>query len=97
MMQKLDLKLTELIDLCPKAKDKSEKYSVESRLIAEKQWAEKRKQMPEGSNSDGSNDMLSMRRYCNKKIFIQFLDNVEVTNLGFGKFKDKKISISINY
>ena len=37
MMQKLDMKLTELIDLCPKAKDKSENYSVESRVIAEKQ------------------------------------------------------------
>lgn len=67
MMQKLDMKLTELIDLCPKAKDKSENYSVESRVIAEKQWTEKRKQMLEGNYSDGSNDMLSMRTYCNKK------------------------------
>ena len=97
MMKKLEMKLPELIKLCPKAKDKTENYLVESRVIAEKQREERRKQMLEGDYSDGSNYMISMRRHSNKKIFVQFLDNVEVTNLGSGRFKDKKISISINY
>lgn len=53
--------------------------------------------MLKGDYSDGSNDMLSMRRRCNKKTFVQFLDNVEVTKPGSGKCEGKKISISINY
>ena len=47
--------------------------------------------------SDVSNDMLSLRRRRNKKTFLQFLDNVKITGSGSDKFKDKKISISINY
>ena len=97
MLQKLDMKLPELIEICPNAKDKTNNYLVESRVIAEKQREERRKQMLDGDYSDGTNNMLSMRRHCNKRIFAQFLDNVEVTNLGSGRFKDKKISISINY
>ena len=41
--------------------------------------------------------MLTMIRHCNKKIFVQFVDNVQIKQEGSGKFKDKKVTISINY
>ena len=97
ILEKLEFKLDEMIELCPGAKDKTENFVIDSRVRAEAARAERQKRMKEGDYSDGSNDMLSMRRHCNKKIFVQFLDNVQVTAEGSGKFKDKKISISINY
>lgn len=97
ILEKLDFKLEELIELCPRAKDKTENFVIDSRLRAEERPAERRKAMVEGDYSDGSNDMLTMRRHCNKKTFVQFLDNVQVTAEGTGKFKDIKLSISINY
>lgn len=97
ILEKLDFKLEEMIEICPKAKDKTENFLIDSRVRAEQARAERQKAMLEGDYSDESNDMLSMRRRCNKKTFVQFLDNVQVTADGSGKCKDKKISISINY
>ncbi len=97
ILEKLDFELEEMIEICPKAKDKTESFLIDSRVRAEQARAERQKAMLEGDYSDGSNDMLSMRRRCNKKTFVQFLDNVQVTAGGSGKCKDKKISISINY
>ena len=97
ILEKLEFKLEEMIEACPGAKDRTENFLIDSRVRAEQARAERQKAMLEGDYSDGSNDMLSMRRRCNKKTFVQFLDNVQVTAEGSGKCKDKKISISINY
>lgn len=98
ILEKLDFKLEEMIEICPEAKYKTENFLIESRVRVEQARAERQKAMLEGDYSDGSNDMLSIRRRrCNKKTFVQFLDNVQVTADGSGKCKDKKISISINY
>ena len=97
ILKKLEFKLEEMIEACPSAKDRTENFLIDSRVRAEQIRAERQKAMLEGDYSDGSNDMLSMRRRCNKKTFVQFLDNVQVTAEGSGKCKDKKISISINY
>lgn len=97
MLARLEMKLEDLVGLCPKAKDKTENYLVESRVIGALLREERRKKMLEGDYSDGTNDMFVMRRHCNKKIFIQFLDNVQTTTEGSGKFKGKKVSISLNY
>lgn len=97
ILKKLEFKLEEMIEACPGAKDRTENFLIDSRVKAEQARAERQKAMLEGDYSDGSNDMLSMRRRCNKKTFVQFLDNVQVTSEGSGKCKDKKISISINY
>ena len=50
--------------------------------------------MIDGDYSAVSNDMLSLRKRRKKKTF---LDNVKITGNGSDKFKDKKISININY
>ena len=97
MLARLEMKVEDLIDLCPKAKDKTENYLVESRVISAQLQEERRKRMMEGDYSDGTNDMLMMRRHCNKKTFVQFLDNVQVTSEGSGKFNGQKVSISLNY
>lgn len=97
ILEKLEFKLEEMIEICPEAKDKTENFLIDSRVQAEKAKVERLKQMIEGDYSDGSNDMLVMRRRCNKKTFHQFLDNVQITKEGKEKFKNKKISISINY
>ena len=97
ILEKLELKVEDLIELCPSAKDKTVNGSIESREKAQERRMERRQAMLDGDYSDGSNDMLTMRRHCNKKIFVQFLDNVQVTAEGSGRFKDQHISISINY
>lgn len=97
MLSKLEMKLEDLVEICPKAKDKTENYLVESRVISAMAREEREKKMLEGDYSDGTNDMLVMRKHCNKKTFVRFLDNVQVTAEGGGRFKDKKVSISLNY
>lgn len=97
ILEKLDFKLEEMIEACPGAKDHTENFIIDSRVRAEQARSERKQAMLEGDYSDGSNDMLSLRRRSNKKTFLQFLDNVQITGSGSDKFKDKKISISINY
>ena len=97
ILNKLDFSLEEMIEMCPRAKDKTENYLIESRVRAEKAREERKKTLLEGDYSDGSNDMFSLTRKGNKKIFLQFLDNVQVTKEGSNKLNGKKISISINY
>lgn len=97
MLLRLEMKLEDLIDVCPKAKDKTENYLIESRLISAMAQEENQRKMMEGDYSDGTNDLLKMGRHHNKRIFVQFLDNVQVTATGRGLLKDKKVSISLNY
>ena len=97
ILEKLELNLEDLIELCPKSKNKIADGKIESREQAKERRAENLKARLSGDYSDGSNDMKSLRRVSNKKTFLQFLDNVQVTAPGSGKFKDQKISISINY
>ena len=97
ILEKLEINLSDLIELCPKAKNKTVNGLIETVKIAREHNKEIEKRWREGDYSDGSNDMLSLKRRSNKKTFLQFLDNVEATAEGSGKFKDKKISISINY
>lgn len=97
ILKKLEFKIEEMIEVCPNAKDKTENFLIDSRVRAEQERIKRQKAMLEGDYSDGSNDMLRMRKRCNKKIFVQFLDNVQVTAEGSEKCKDKKICISTNY
>ena len=97
ILEKLGFKLEEMIEACPGAKDRTEKFIIYSRAKAAQAVAERKKAMLGGHYSDGSNEMISMRRNSNKKTFLQFLDNVQITRSGSNKLKGKKISISINY
>ena len=97
ILEKLEFKMDEMIELCPKAKDKTENFIIDSRLRYQQKRRECQKQVLSGDYSDGSNDLLLMRRHCNKKIFFRFLDNVQISSKGSDKFKNKKICISINY
>lgn len=97
ILEKLEMKVEDLIELCPGARDKTVNGSLESKEKALEKRIERRERLLDGDYSDGSNDMLSLRRKSNKKTFLQFLDNVQVTEKGSNKLKDKKISISINY
>ncbi len=92
MVESLGASFEELIELCPGAKDKNENYLVKS---IEENRIKREQKFKENLNGDGSNDI---RKYGdNKKRYLQFLDNVKPTKEGKGKFKDKKVSISINY
>ena len=97
ILEKLEMRVEDLIELCPGAKDRTVNGSLESKEKALERRIEKREKWLSGDYSDGSNDMLSLRRRSNKKTFLQFLDNVQVTAEGSDKFKNQKVSISINY
>lgn len=91
ILDKLDVTVQEMIELCPNAKDKTENYIVDSI-----QKAKERREVEFKAilNREGSNDIK--RHGTNRRRYIQFLDNVKPQKEGI-KFKNKKISISINY
>jgi hypothetical protein len=92
MLNKLNVSVVELIELCPEVKNKTEAYIIESIKIKQI----KRKQRREiEKTGDGSNSIK--KNILSKKRLLQFLDNVKPTKEGTNKFKDKKITISINY
>ena len=97
ILEKLEMSVQDLIELCPKAKDKTENFVMESRVRAEQRKEERLARIVEGDYSDGTNDMLHVNRKGNRKMFLRFLDNVQPTKQGSGIFKDKKITISLNY
>lgn len=70
ILEKLDFKLDEMIDLCPRAKDRTENFLIDSRVRKEQITAERSKKMLEGDYSGGTNDMLFKKRHSNKKTFI---------------------------
>lgn len=92
MLDDLNLPLSDLIVLCPKARNKNENYEVESivinNLIREEEFQK--------LGTDGDNNTL--KRYSkNGRLFIQFLDNVQPTEKCNQDLKGQSISISINY
>lgn len=92
MLDSLGFGFEEVIQLCPKVKDRTENYIVDS---IEKARIRREQEFKDSLNGDGSNDIK--KHGDNRKRFLQFLDNVKPTRSGKGKFKGKKISISINY
>lgn len=90
VVEKLEMTIGEIIELCPKAKDRNENFTIKS---VEENRIKQEKRYFEYLNGTASNDMKSW----NKKRYIQFLDNVKPSGKGSEKFKDKKVSISINY
>lgn len=97
ILERLEMSVQDMIELCPRAKDKTENFVMESRVRAEQRKEEKLARIIEGDYSDGTNDMLHVTRKGNRKMFLRFLDNVQPTKDGSGLLKDKKITISINY
>ena len=97
ILEKLEMSVQDLIELCPSAKDKTENFVMDSRERAKQRKEERLARIVSGDYSDGTNDMLHLKRKGNKKMFLRFLDNVQPTKEGSGIFKGKKITISINY
>ena len=97
ILERLEMSVQDMIELCPRAKDKTENFVMESRVRAEQRKEEKLARIIEGDYSDGTNDMLHVTRKGNRKMFLRFLDNVQPTKEGSGLLKDKKITISLNY
>ena len=90
MLNKLEVNLEELIQLCNMEPDKSHNYKVESIEMSRQRKVECAKQ-----TSDGTNEI---KKYgLNKKRFLQFLDNIKPAGSGKRLLKGKKVSISMNY
>ena len=88
MMSVLSVSLSELIELVPEAKDRTENYIVKS--IEENRIKREIKLKESLESGDGSNDI---KRYGeNRKRYIQFLDNVKPQKEGGGVFNGKKVS-----
>lgn len=92
MLDSLNVTFEDMIKLCPKSKDETNNYIVKS-IDESKNKSER--EFNERLQGDGTN---TIKKYgINRKRFLQFLDNVKPNKKGMGKFKNKKISISINY
>ena len=92
MLDSLGFTFEELIQICTSANDRTENYVVDS---IEKARIKREREFKDNLNGDGSNDIK--RHGDNRKRYLQFLDNVKPVGKGSNKFKDKKVSISINY
>ena len=92
MLQSLEMSIQDLIVLCPEANNKSENYIVKSLQEAQER---REAEFNENLSGDGTNDIFHNK--INKRRYLQFLDNVKPQKQGGTKFKDKKVSISINY
>jgi len=92
MLDDLGVTLEEMLELCPNSKDETSNFVVKS---IEEARIRKEEEFKKSLNGDGSNDI---RKHGDNRVrFLQFLDNVKPNKEGSNKFKDKKISISINY
>ena len=92
MLDSLEFSFEEIIQICTNAKDRTENYIVDS---IEKARIRREQEFNDSLNGDGSNDIK--KHGDNRKRYLQFLDNVKPIAKGKNKFKDKKVSISINY
>ena len=92
MLEELNCSLSELIILCPEAKNKNENYEVESIVVNQKIKKEK---FARALSDIGDNTLRSGQQ--SYKCFLQFLDNVQPQDGYEKKLLNKKISISINY
>ena len=92
MLDDLGVTLEEMLELCPNSKDETSNFVVKS---IEEARIRKEEEFKKSLNGDGSNDI---RKHGDNRVrFLQFLDYVKPNKEGSNKFKDKKISISINY
>ena len=91
MLNELQLSLTDLIQLCPEARNKNENYEVESIVISNLIKKEKF----ENLGKDGNN--VLKKGTSNGGLFLQFLDNVIPNKKCPQLLKNEKISISLNY
>lgn len=92
MLDQLNLPLSDLIVLCPEARNKNENYEVESIVINNLIREEEFQKL---ETDDGNN---TLKRYSNNgRLFLQFLDNVQPTEKCPQDLKGQTISISINY
>ncbi len=92
MLDSLGFSFEEIIQICTNAKDRTENYIVDS---IEKARIRREQEFRDSLNGDGSNDIK--KHGNNRKRYLQFLDNVKPIANGKNRFKDKKVSISINY
>lgn len=97
MVERLEITVQELIEICPKSKDFISDGKIDSKVRCEQHRIERHKAMMEGDYSDGTNEMFILKRHSNKKTFLQFIDNVQPTAPGKNIFQGKNISISLNY
>ena len=92
MLQRLEMTVQELIDICPSVVDYNENFVVQSLEIAR---MIKEENMEKNLTGEGSN--LMKRNSKQSKIFLQFLDNVLPTTNEEKTLDGLKFSISINY
>ena len=92
MLETLDLKLEELISLCPNARNKNENFEVESLVISEMIKEEELKDL---FTNEGNNKMNIASKH--RRTFLQFLDNVQPSKEMDKKLNGLKFSISNNY
>ena len=92
MLSELNMKLDDLIELCPEAKNNNKNYEVESIIINQQIREEKFNQ----ALSDSGDNSLK-RGHQSGRLFVQFLDNVQPQSGYEKKLQNKKFSISINY
>lgn len=92
MLEKLEMSLGELIELCPSAKDRTENFLIRS---IEENWAQRKREFISTLSGDGTNDLE--KSHLNKKKYSQFLENVMPQGIVGNKLKDKIISVSLNY
>lgn len=89
ILQQANKTLEEMIEVSPAAKDKTDNYKVES---IERQKEEKALKLRQ-SLSNGCTDLSFGKR---TKIYLKYLKELHPQGSGI-KFKDKKVSISLNY
>ena len=103
MLNQFNITLEELLTKNPSLKDTTRDFVIDSYVKKVKRNKEREKlykeNLAKGEIGDGTNILFHLKRgsHNNKRIFLQFLDNVQVTKPGKGIFKGKKVSMSLNY
>lgn len=92
MLEKYNINLKEFLNNNPQLKDSTKDFVISSVALREKKREEMKKQYIEaltsGKIGDGTNNIGKLTKDLNnnKRIFLQFLDNVQVTKKGNGIF-----------
>ena len=91
MLNSLEMNLNDLLEFVPNALDRTNNFVIKS-------IDESNKRKIERFNLESSNESNNNTRFGrNYRRYLQFLDNVKPTSKLGSVFKNKKISISINY
>ena len=90
MLNSLEMNLNDLLELVPNALDCTNSFVIKS-------IDESNKRKIKRFNLESSTESNNTRFGRNYRRYLQFLDNVKPTSKLGSVFKDKKISISINY